>query len=146
MKTQFLKMSALCALMAVAAGCSTMSGSTSGSSPSTPPENETAPPANPGFAAQMEKFNAQFPNDKATKYEEVSINYNNAQKFDDRGNCHDMSRFPVTIALTLDATGKVVSTTTDVTGKKAECFRKGYADVKFPAPPFAPYIKAIKLR
>lgn len=137
MKTQFLKMGAMGALMALAAGCSTMSG---------PPENEAPPPVNPSFAGEMAKFNAQFPSDKATKYEEVSLNYNNTHKLDDRGNCHDMSKYPVTIILTLDSAGKVIKSTTDVDNKKAECFRKAYADVQLPAPPFAPYTKPIRLR
>ena len=96
MKTNTLKIAAASAVMLIATGCSTMGGSSS---------NEPAPPANPNFAGEMNKFNAQFPNDKATKYEEISLNYNNAQKLDEKGNCHDKSKHPVVIVLTLDATG-----------------------------------------
>ncbi|MES2348380.1 MAG: hypothetical protein V4641_12525 [Pseudomonadota bacterium] len=137
MKTPFLKISAIGALMIAAAGCSTLGG---------PPKDEAPPPANPAFAGEMAKFNAQFPNDKASKYEEISINYNKAQKLDERGNCHDMSKYPVVIILTLDASGKVVSSTTDVENSKAACFRQAYASVQLPAPPFAPYVKPIRLR
>lgn len=134
---QYLKLGALGALMVLAAGCSTMGG---------PPANEAPPPVNPNFATEMNKFNAQFPNDKATKYEEISLNFNNAQKLDERGNCHDKSKYPVVIVLTLDASGKVVKSTTDVENSKAECFRQAYASVQMPAPPFAPYLKPIRLR
>jgi hypothetical protein len=137
LKTPFLKIGAIGALMIAAAGCSTMGG---------PPKDEAPPPANPAFAGEMAKFNAQFPNDKASKYEEISINYNKAQKLDERGNCHDMSKYPVVIVLTLDASGKVVRSTTDVENSKAECFRQAYASVQLPAPPFAPYVKPIRLR
>jgi hypothetical protein len=137
LKTPFLKIGAIGALMIAAAGCSTMGGT---------PKDEAPPPANPAFAGEMAKFNAQFPNDKASKYEEISINYNKAQKLDERGNCHDMSKYPVVIILTLDASGKVVSSTTDVENSKAACFRQAYASVQLPAPPFAPYVKPIRLR
>nr|WP_315259317.1 hypothetical protein [uncultured Duganella sp.] len=138
MKTNILKISALCAVMMIAAGCASTGGGSWG--------NEPPPPANPNFAAEMNKFNAQFPNDKATKYEEVSLNYNNAKKLDERGNCHDITKHPVVIILTLDASGKVTNSTTDVQGKKAECFREAYAGVQLPPPPFAPYQKPIRLR
>ena len=139
MKNQYLKIAAIGAVMFVAAGCSTMGGGSAA-------KDEAPPPANPNFAGTMAKFNAQFPNDKATKYEDVSINYNNSNKLDEKGNCHDMSKYPVTIVLTLDAAGKVTNTTTDVENGKAECFRKAYASAQFPAPPFAPYLKPIRLR
>ena len=42
--------------------------------------------------------------------------------------------------------GKVTGTTTDVEGKKAECFRQAYALAQLPPPPFAPYQKPIRLR
>ena len=138
LNNQYLKMGALSALMVLAAGCSTMGGG--------PPANETPPAANPGFASEMDKFNKQFPNDKATKYEEISLNFNNAKKLDEKGNCHDLSKYPVVIVLTLDAAGKVTKTATDVEGRKAECFRQAYAGAQLPAPPFAPYYKPIKLR
>ncbi|HEX5342464.1 MAG TPA: hypothetical protein VFX55_08225 [Duganella sp.] len=139
MTTQTLKMAAAVAALAMAAGCSTMGGSSW-------QQDEPPPPANPNFAAEMNKFNAQFPNEKASKYEDISLNYNNAKKLDERGNCHDISKHPVVIVLTLDATGKVVRTTTDVEGKKAECFRQAYASAQLPPPPFAPYQKPIRLR
>jgi len=139
MKTHTLKLAAACAVMMIATGCSTMGGSSWQA-------DEPPPPANPGFAAEMNKFNAQFPNDKASKYEDISLNYNNAQKLDERGNCHDLSKHPVVIVLTLDAAGKVTRTTTDVEGKKAECFRQAYASAQLPPPPFAPYQKPIRLR
>lgn len=138
MKTHILKISALSAVMMIAAGCASTGGGSWG--------DEPPPPANPNFAAEMNKFNAQFPNDKATKYEEVSLNYNNAKKLDERGNCHDITKHPVVIILTLDASGKVTNSTTDVQGKKAECFRQAYAGVQLPPPPFAPYQKPIRLR
>lgn len=139
LKNQYLKMGAMSALMVLAAGCSTLGVGG-------PPADEAPPPANPNFAAEMDKFNKQFPNDKATKYEEVSLNYNNAKKLDEKGNCHDMSKYPVVIVLTLDASGKVLKSTTDVENRKAACFRDAYAGVQLPAPPFAPYYKPIKLR
>jgi hypothetical protein len=138
MKTNILKIAAASAAMMIAAGCSTMGGSSG--------RDEPPPPANPNFAGEMNKFNAQFPNDKATKYEEVSLNFNNAKKLDERGNCHDITKHPVVIILTLDASGKVIRSTTDVEGKKAECFRQAYADAQLPPPPFAPYQKPIRLR
>jgi hypothetical protein len=138
LKNQYLKIAAISAVMFVAAGCSTMGGG--------PSDNEPPPAVNPNFASEMNKFNAQFPNDKATKYEEISLNYNNAKKLDERGNCHDLSKYPVVIVLTLDAQGKVTRTTTDVEGKKAECFRQAYASAQLPPPPFAPYLKPIRLR
>ncbi|MBV6323148.1 hypothetical protein [Duganella violaceipulchra] len=137
MNQPFLKIAAAGAVMMIAAGCSTLGG---------PPKVEAPPPANPAFAGEMAKFNAQFPNDKASKYEEVSINFNNSNKLDERGNCHDKSKYPVVIVLTLDSAGKVIRSTTDVDNSKAECFRQAYASAQLPAPPFAPYLKPIKLR
>jgi len=139
MNNQILKIAAASAVMMIATGCSTMSGSSWQA-------QEAPPPANPNFAAEMNKFNAQFPNDKATKYEDVSLNYNNAKKLDERGNCHELAQHPVVIVLTLDAAGKVTRTTTDVDSKKAECFRQAYASAQLPPPPFAPYQKPIRLR
>lgn len=108
--------------------------------------DEAPPPANPDFASAMARFNAQFPNEQASRYEEVSINYNNNLKLDERGNCHQRSKYPVVIVLTLDASGKVIGSTTDVMNAKAECFRQAYAAVQLPPPPFAPYQKPIRLR
>jgi hypothetical protein len=131
-----LKLSTLCAALAIT-GCQSMS---------TPRQDEPAPPQNPAFAGEISKFNAQFPNDKATKYEELSINYNNEKKLDEQGNCHALSIHPVIVILLLDASGKVVGSTADVANGKAECFRKLYATAQFPAPPFAPYRKPIRLK
>lgn len=134
-----LKLSALCAVV-LAAGCQTLPQSKSS-------QQEEAPsPKNPEFAGEMSKFNAQFPNDKATRYEDESIRFNNEQKFDEKGGCHGKSKYPVTIVLTLDAAGKVTQTVTDVENGKAACFRKTYAAVQFPRPPLAPYRKAILLK
>ncbi|MFA9218356.1 MAG: hypothetical protein ACEQSK_14810 [Sphingomonadaceae bacterium] len=129
---------ALLAALMLLAGCQTMTPQ--------PAADEPAPPPNPAFAAEMNKFNAQFPNDKATRYEDVSINYNNNLKLDEKGNCHALSRHPVIIILLLDAQGKVTSTTADVQNTKADCFRQAYASAQFPPPPFAPYRKPIKLK
>ncbi len=107
---------------------------------------EAPPPTNPDFAGAMARFNAQFPNEKASRYEDLSISYNNQHKLDERGQCHERSKFPVVIVLTLDANGKVLSSTTDVMNAKAECFRQAYATVQLPAPPFAPYLKPLRLR
>jgi hypothetical protein len=137
MRNYGLTLSALCAML-LAAGCQTTT---------TMPTQDEAPPAkNPEFAGEMSKFNSQFPNDKATKYEDVSLAFNNAQKFDEKGNCHAKSKYPVTIILLLDANGKVTRTLTDVENSKAECFRNSYASVTFPRPPIAPYRKAIQLK
>jgi hypothetical protein len=135
----YIKLSAALCTLLLAAGCQT-----TGSSTLDP--NEPLPPKNPAFASEMDKFNKQFPNAKATAYETASLAFNNANKLDEKGNCHDMSRHPVTIMLILDAEGRVTSTSTDVDNKKAACFRKAYADVKFPRPPVAPYRKPIILR
>lgn len=138
MRNYGLTLSALCAML-LAAGCQTTT--------TTMPSQDEAPPAkNPEFAGEMSKFNSQFPNDKATKYEDVSLAFNNAQKFDEKGNCHAKSKYPVTIILLLDANGKVTRTLTDVENSKAECFRNSYASVTFPRPPIAPYRKAIQLK
>ena len=137
-----MKISAICALL-LAAGCQT-TGDTSGAS--TPPQNETPPPSNPQFASQMQKFEKQFPNAKATKYEDESLAFNNANKLDMKGNCHGKSAYPVVILLTLDANGRVTDTMTDVQNSKAECFRQAYAGVQFPKPPVAPYFKPIRLK
>lgn len=118
----------------------------SSSSASTPPANETPPPANPQFASQMAKFEKQFPNAKATKYEDESLAFNNANKLDEKGNCHGKSAYPVVILLTLDASGRVTNTITDVENSKAACFRAAYANVQFPKPPVAPYFKPIRLK
>jgi hypothetical protein len=134
----YLTLSTIGAL-ALLAGCQTMS-------PQQQQANEPPPPANPAYAGEMAKFNAQFPNPKATKYEDISINYNNNLKLDEKGNCHDLSKYPVIVVLVLDAQGKVTNTTADVQNAKADCFRQTYASAQFPPPPFAPYRKPIKLR
>jgi hypothetical protein len=137
MRHTLLNISGLAALI-LAAGCQTMG--------SQPDPNEPAPAANPAYQSEMAKFNAQFPNAKATKYEDESLAFNNANKLDEKGNCHDKSKWPVVIILTLDADGKVTNSTTDVEGAKAACFRKAYEGVQFPKPPMAPYRKPIRLR
>jgi hypothetical protein len=131
----------LCALgaLAVLAGCQTTSTNLA-------QKDEVAPPSNPLFAGEMSKFNAQFPNAKAMRYEEESLAFNNKEKLDAKGNCHELSKYPVTIVLVLDAKGKVTSSTTDVENSKAACFREAYASAQFPSPPFASYRKPIRLR
>jgi hypothetical protein len=142
MRIPFLKLSALCAAVLIA-GCQTTPGGAGGSASDAP---EAPSPANPQFAGEMVKFNAQFPNAKATKYEEESIAFNNEKKFDEKNGCHGKSRNPITIVLVLDANGKVTQTMTDVENAKAKCFRETYAGVQFPKPPMAPYRKAILLK
>ena len=144
MRNSLLKISALCAAVMIA-GCQTSpTGSTGANGNADAPEAPS--PANPQFASEMAKFNAQFPNPKVTKYEEESIAYNNAHKFDEKGGCHTKARNPITIMLVLDANGKVTETATDVENAKAKCFRENYATVQFPRPPIAPYRKAILLK
>lgn len=137
MRVPFLKLGALCAVL-LATGCQS-------TSPSTQPA-EAPSPANPLFAGELSKFNAQFPSDKATRYEAETLRYNNEQKLDAKGDCHGKSIYPITIILVLDATGRVTSSTTDVDNAKAACFRKSYAAVQFPKPPVAPYRKPIMLK
>ena len=141
MRIPYLKLSTLCGALLLAA-CQT--------SPTGAPGTGEAPdlpaPANPAFAGEMVKFNAQFPNAKATKYEEESIAFNAEKKLDQKGNCHAKARNPVTIVLVLDAAGKVTNTMTDVENVKSQCFRDNYAGVQFPKPPMAPYRKAILLK
>ena len=139
MRTTILKLTAICALL-LAAGCQTTGSS------SDAPQNEAPPPKNPAFTTEMSKFDAQFPNAKATKYETETLAFNNTQKFDEKGNCHGKSMYPVTIVLVLDASGKVTSSTTDVENSKAACFRAAYANVQFPKPPSAPYRKPLLLK
>ena len=111
------------------------------------PEIDSSPsPATPGFAAEKARFDAQFPNPKIEKYEADSIAFNNQNKLDEKGDCHNKHRNPITIILLLDANGKVTSSLTDVENAKAACFRNTYAAVQFPKPPIAPYRKAILLR
>lgn len=104
------------------------------------------PASNPAFKGVMDKFNAQFPNAKATKYEDESLKFNDANKLDMKGDCHGKSIHPVTIVLVLDAAGRVTSSTTDVDNSKAACFRTAYAGVTFPKPPSAPYYKPLRLK
>lgn len=138
MKQTFLKLSALCAVLVLSACQTTQTGSSA--------QDEAPSPKNPEFTSEMAKFNAQFPNAKVSKYEDESIAFNNAQKLDEKGNCHGKSKYPVTIMLLLDANGKVTNTMTDVENGKAACFRQSYASVQFPKPPIAPYRKAILLK
>lgn len=126
----------------LAAGCSSLPQSQQPQAQ----QDEAPPPKNPEFAGEMAKFNAQFPNAKATQYEDVSIAFNNKNKLDEKGGCHDKAKHPVTIILVLDANGKVTNSLTDVENAKAACFRNSYASVQFPRPPVAPYRKAILLR
>ncbi|CAN7717634.1 hypothetical protein LJR289_005932 [Pseudoduganella sp. LjRoot289] len=139
MRNTCMKLSALCAALLLAA-CQTTQ--TTGSMA----QEEAPSPKNPAFTSEMAKFNAQFPNAKVSKYEDESIAFNNAQKLDERGNCHGKSKYPVTIMLLLDASGKVTNAVTDVENGKAACFRQTYASVQFPKPPIAPYRKAILLK
>ena len=138
MRPSLYKLAALSALL-IAAGCQTTQPGASDA-----PDEPSTP--NPHFAGEMAKFNAQFPNAKATRYEDESIAHNNKLKLDEKGNCHAKAKAPVTIILLLDASGRVTSTHTDVENSKAACFRKAYAGAQFPAPPMAPYRKAILLR
>jgi hypothetical protein len=130
----------LCAAVLMA-GCET-----TGTQQADPNAVEAPSPKNPDFAGEIGKFDSQFPNAKATKYENESIAFNNERKLDQKGNCHGKSKYPVTIVLVLDAQGKVTKTVTDVENAKAACFRSAYAGVQFPAPPMAPYRKAILLK
>lgn len=134
----YFKLGALCAVM-LAAGCQS-------TGPSAPNPNEAPPPKNAGFASEMSKFDKQFPSAKNTAYETETLAFNNANKLDEKGNCHGKSIYPVTIMLILDAEGRVTSSMTDVENAKAQCFRKAYAGVKFPRPPVAPYRKPIILK
>lgn len=133
-----IKLSTLAAMLALA-GCQSMGALTSA-------QDEPAPPGNPGFAGEIAKFHAQFPNPQASAYEEVSLNYNNANKLDERGNCHDLAKHHVIVVLLLDKEGKVTGSTADVQSKKAQCFQNLYASAQFPRPPFAPYRKPLNLR
>jgi hypothetical protein len=139
MRTQIMKLGAIGALL-FAAGCQT-TGSSGGSA-----QDDTPPPKNPAYAAEIKKFDAQFPSAKATKYESETLAFNDANKLDEKGNCHGMSKYPVTIILLLDASGRVTGSTTDVDNAKAKCFRAAYADVQFPKPPVAPYRKPLMLK
>jgi hypothetical protein len=130
----------LCAAVLMA-GCET-----TGSKQADPNAVEAPSPKNPDFAGEMARFDAQFPNAKATKYENESIAFNNDRKLDQKGDCHGKSTYPVTIVLVLDAEGKVTKTMTDVENAKARCFRSAYDGVQFPRPPMAPYRKAILLK
>lgn len=127
----------LCAIL-LASGCQTV-GDTAN-------PNEAPSPKNPAFSTELSKFDKQFPNAKATAYETETLAFNNEHKLDEKGNCHGKSIYPVTIILMLDAEGRVTSSITDVENAKAKCFRKAYAGVKFPRPPFAPYRKPIALK
>jgi hypothetical protein len=140
LRTPFLTLTAMCTLL-LAAGCQTTGTSGNASS-----QQEAPSPKNPAFTTEMNKFDAQFPNAKASKYENESLAFNNAQKLDEKGNCHGKSMYPVTIILVLDASGKVTSSTTDVENAKAACFRAAYANVQFPKPPMAQYRKPILLK
>ena len=142
MRTTILKLTAICTLL-IAAGCQTTAPTTGAGAT---PQNEAPSPKNPGFSAEMSKFDAQFPSAKATKYENESLAFNNAKKLDEKGNCHGKSIYPITIILMLDASGRVTSSTTDVENAKAACFRAAYANVQFPKPPVAPYRKPILLK
>lgn len=138
MRIPFLKIGALAAVM-LATACQT--------TPQAPSQaNEAPSPANPLFAGEMSKFNAQFPNDKATKYEAETLRFNNEKNLDEKGECHGKSIYPITIILVLDASGRVTSSTTDVDNAKTACFKKAYASVQFPKPPMAPYRKPIILK
>lgn len=139
MKQTYLKLSTLCAVLLLSACQTTQTTSNS-------TQDEAPSLKNPEFTSEMAKFNAQFPNPKVSKYEDESIAFNNAQKLDEKGNCHGKSKYPVTIMLLLDANGKVTNTMTDVENSKAACFRQTYASVQFPKPPIAPYRKAILLK
>ncbi|UTY58719.1 hypothetical protein [Massilia sp. erpn] len=138
MRTHLYKFGALCAIV-LATGCQTTPSTTSA-------QDEAPAPKNPEFAGEMARFNAQFPNEKVAKYEEESIRFNNANKLDEKGGCHEKSKYPVTIILLLDASGKVTQSMTDVENSKAQCFRNSYASAQFPRPPIAPYRKAMQLR
>lgn len=138
MRIPYVKLGAVCAIM-LAAGCQTATQSSS-------QPTEAPSPTNPAFAGEMRKFDAQFPNDKATRYEIESLRFNDEQKLDAKGDCHTKSIYPVTIVLVLDASGRVTSSTTDVENGKAACFRKAYASVQFPKPPTAVYRKPIRLQ
>ncbi|MES3024173.1 MAG: hypothetical protein V4857_21605 [Pseudomonadota bacterium] len=139
MRTPFYKLGALCVVM-LAAGCQSTPGTSEQAA------YEAPSPKNPVFLTEMAKFNAQFPNAKATKYEEETLRHNNVQKYDEKGNCHGKSIYPVTIVLLLDASGRVTSSTTDVENGKAACFRAAYAAAQFPKPPVAPYRKPLMLK
>ena len=136
-----IQLSAVLAILAL----STLAGCQSTGSLSAP-QDDAAPPGNPGFASEIAKFNAQFPNPRASQYEEVSLDYNNTNKLDERGNCHDLARHRVVVVLLLDQDGKVTGSTANVQSKKAQCFQQLYASAQFPRPPFAPYRKPLDLR
>jgi hypothetical protein len=137
LRNPFLTLGALCAVL-LATGCQTPSPSSQATEAPSPP--------NPAYAGELSKFNAQFPNAKATKYEAETLRFNNEQKLDEKGDCHAKSIYPITIILVLDASGRVTGSTTDVDNNKAACFRKAYATVQFPKPPLAPYRKPIILK
>jgi hypothetical protein len=83
--------------------------------------------------------------DVANAYEDKWDDFNNANNLDEKDGCYQKASGVTQQVLILDKTGMVTKVIFDIENAKSLCFRQSYLHVQFPAPPFAPYYKYLKM-
>jgi hypothetical protein len=80
-------------------------------------------------------------------YVTTFINAQNAAHLDSNSGCYEYDvGTTVDLLLVVESSGKISAAYTDTETKKARCFRKAYAGVKAPIPPFSPFPLRMRVR
>jgi hypothetical protein len=75
------------------------------------------------------------------------INAQNAAHLDSNSGCYQYDAgTSVDLLLVVESSGKISAAYSDTESKKARCFRKAYAGVKAPIPPFSPLPLRMRVR
>jgi len=97
------------------------------------------------FDEALARAKAQ-PADVRYPYEEEWAAFNNSNHIDQKSGCYRKSSGPIQQILVINKSGVVTDVITDVDNEKSRCFRDSFLDVKFPAPPVAPFYVYLRMR
>jgi hypothetical protein len=80
-------------------------------------------------------------------YVTAFIGAQNAAHLDANSGCYNFNvGTTLDLLLVVESSGRISAAYTDMESKKAKCFRKAYAGVKMPIPPFSPFPMRIRVR
>jgi hypothetical protein len=80
-------------------------------------------------------------------YVTAFINAQSAAHLDSNSGCYQFDvGTTVDLLLIIESSGKISAAYTDADSRKAKCFRKAYAGVKAPIPPFSPFPLRMRVR
>jgi hypothetical protein len=80
-------------------------------------------------------------------YVTTFISAQNAAHLDGNSGCYQYDvGTTIDLLLVVESSGKISAAYTDTESKKARCFRKAYAGVKAPIPPFSPFPLRMRVR